>query len=225
MKVAKAFISWSGGKDCCLAAHKAIEQGIKIDYLLNTVTEDGQRSCSHGIAARWIRQQSEALGIPLLQFPTTNDNYQRVFVDALQHLSEEGVTTGVFGDIDFEPHREWIEKVCAQSGVTPVLPLWGGDQSKIILDFINLGFKAKVIATRADLMGKEWLGRTIDKKFIRDIAAFNKAITPCGEAGEFHTLVVEGPIFKKRLEICDAAAVKRGEHWFWDINRLELVEK
>ena len=223
--MAKAFISWSGGKDCCLAAHKAIEQGIKINYLLNTVTEDGQRSCSHGIAARWIRQQSEALDIPLLQLPTTNDSYQSVFVDALQHLSEERITTGVFGDIDFEPHREWIEKVCAQSGVTPVLPLWGGDQNKIILDFIDLGFKAIVIATRADLMGKEWLGRMIDKEFMRDIADFNKDITPCGEAGEFHTLVLDGPIFKKRLEICDAEAVKRGEHWFWDINRLELAGK
>ena len=223
--MAKAFISWSGGKDCCLAAHKAIEQGIKINYLLNTVTEDGQRSCSHGIAARWIRQQSEALDIPLLQLPTTNDSYQSVFVDALQHLSEERITTGVFGDIDFEPHREWIEKVCAQSGVTPVLPLWGGDQNKIILDFIDLGFKAIVIATRADLMGKEWLGRMIDKEFLKDVADLNKDITPCGEAGEFHTLVVDGPIFKKRLEICDAEASKRGEHWFWDIKKVELVEK
>jgi len=221
----KAFISWSGGKDCCLAAYKAIRQGIKIVCLLNMVTQDGQRSCSHRIAAQWIRQQSEAMDIPLLQFPTTNDNYQSVFVNALHYLNKEGVTAGVFGDIDFEPHREWIEKVCAPSGITPILPLWGGNQSKIVLDFIELGFKAKVIATKADLMGKEWLGRMLDKEFLKDIADLNKHVTSCGEAGEFHTLVVDGPIFKKRTEIRDAETVKRGEHWFWDIKRIELGEK
>jgi len=221
----KAFISWSGGKDCCLAAYKATQQGIKIVYLLNMVTQGGQRSCSHGIAAQWIRQQSEAMEIPLLQFPTTDDNYQSVFTSALNELSNNEVITGVFGDIDFEPHREWIEKVCAPSGITPILPLWGENQSKIFLDFIGLGFEAKVIATRADLMGKEWLGRMLDEKFLKDLADLNKEITPCGEAGEFHTLVVDGPIFRKRVEICDAETVKRGEHWFWDIKKIELVGK
>ena len=225
MKVTKAFISWSGGKDCCLAAYKAIRQGVIVVYLLNMVTQDGQRSCSHGIAAQWIRQQSEAMDIPLLQFPTTNDNYQSVFVNALHHLNKEGVTAGVFGDIDFEPHREWIEKVCAPSGITPILPLWGGNQSKIVMDFIGLGFEAKVIAIRADLMGKEWLGRMLDKGFLEDVADLNKDITPCGEAGEFHTLVVDGPIFEKRMEIRDAETVKRGEHWFWDIKKIELLGK
>jgi diphthine-ammonia ligase len=130
MKTKKTFVSWSGGKDCCLAAFKAIRQGMKIEYLLNMTTNDGERSCSHGITANWIRKQSEALGIPLLQFPTTNDNYQSIFENALHYLGKEGVTTGVFGDIDFEPHREWIEKVCKPSGITSVLPLgWGPEQN------------------------------------------------------------------------------------------------
>jgi uncharacterized protein (TIGR00290 family) len=223
--VEKAFISWSGGKDCCLAAYQAKQQGIDIVYLLNMVTEDRQRSCSHGIAAQWIIRQAEAIGIPLLQFPTTNDSYQSIFAGALKEMHNKGVTTGVFGDIDFTPHREWIEKVCTPSGITPVLPLWGQNQNKILADFIELGFKAKVIATQADLMGEEWLGRLVNKKFMKDIEDLKKGITPCGEAGEFHTLVVDGPIFKKCLQIRDAAAVKRGEHWFWDIKKLELVEK
>jgi uncharacterized protein (TIGR00290 family) len=221
----KAFISWSGGKDCCLAAYQAKQQGIEISYLLNMVTQDKKRSCSHGIAAQWILRQAEAIGIPLLQFPTTNDNYQSVFIDALHNLFSMGVSKGVFGDIDFEPHREWIDKVCITSGITPVLPLWGRDQNKIMTDFIELGFQARVLATRADLLGKEWLGRVVDKDFLKDIAELKKDITPCGEAGEFHTLVVDGPIFKKRLEILNAAPGKRGEHWFWDIKKLELAEK
>ena len=221
----KAFVSWSGGKDCCLAAYQAKQQGIDIVYLLNMVTEDRQRSCSHGIAAQWILRQAEAIGIPFLQFPTTDDNYQSIFTGALKELHNKGITAGVFGDIDFAPHREWIEKVCSPSGITPVLPLWGQNQNKILSDFIELGFKAKVIATQADLIGEEWLGRLVDKKFMKDIEDLKKDITPCGEAGEFHTLVVDGPIFKRRLEIRDAETVKRGEHWFWDIKKLELVEK
>ncbi len=224
-KITKAFVSWSGGKDCCLAAYKAIQQGIELNCLLNMTTNDGGRSCSHGMAARWIRLQSEALGIPVLQYPTTNDNYAEVFTNTLLELVKQGVTVGVFGDIDFNPHREWIEKICAPAGINPLLPLWLGDQNKIVNEFIKLGFEAKVVATRADLMGKEWLGRTLDKKFLKDIADFNKDITPCGEAGEFHTLVVDGPIFKKHVEIRDAETVKRDEHWFWDIKKIELVGK
>jgi Predicted ATPases of PP-loop superfamily len=221
----KAFISWSGGKDCCFAAYKAKQQGLELVYLLNMVTEDRQRSCSHGINAQWLLRQAEAMGISLLQFPTTSDNYQSVFTSALKELHYNGVTSGVFGDIDFEPHREWIYNVCKPSGITPLLPLRGGNQKQIVRDFIELGFEAKVIATRVDLLGEEWLGRVVDKEFLKDIADLNIDITPCGEAGEFHTLVVDGPIFKKRLEIRDAEAEKRGEHWFWNIKKIELVEK
>ena len=221
----KGFVSWSGGKDCCLAAYQARKLGIEIVYLLNMVTADGQRSCGHGIAVQWICLQAEALGIPLLQFPTTEDNYQSVFTNALKELKYDGVTTGVFGDIDFEPHREWIENTCQPSGITPVLPLWGGNQKQIVRDFLELGFRTKVIATRADLMGEEWLGRTVDNEFLQDLRDLNKSITPCGEAGEFHTLVIDGPLFKKSLEIREAAPQRRSEHWFWDIKKIELMEK
>jgi uncharacterized protein (TIGR00290 family) len=223
--VIKGFVSWSGGKDCCLAAYQARKLGIEIVYLLNMVTADRQRSCSHGLNAQWLLRQAEAMGIPLLQFPTSDGNYQRIFTGALKELNYDGVTAGIFGDIDFEPHREWIENTCKPSGITPVLPLWGGNQKQIVRDFLELGFKAKVIATRADLMGEEWLGRTIDNQFLQDLTHLNTSITLCGEAGEFHTLVIDGPIFKKRLEIIDAVPQKRGEHWFWDINKIELKEK
>ena len=208
-----------------MAAYQAKLQGIEIAYLLNMVTADKQHSCSHGITAQWIRQQAEALGIPLLQFPTTGDNYQSIFTNALKELKYNGVTAGVFGDIDFEPHREWIEKICRHQGLHRFYLSGVGIRSKLSADFSKLGFKAKVIATQADLLGEEWLGRTIDNQFLQDLADVKKSITPCGEAGEFHTLVIDGPIFKKRLEIRDAAPQKRGEHWFWDIKKMELVEK
>jgi diphthine-ammonia ligase len=219
------FVSWSGGKDCCQAAYKAQQDGNKIRYLLNMVTQDGQRSCSHGIAARWIKLQSEAMEIPALQRPTTGENYEAVFIDALAKIKQEGVETGIFGDIDFIPHLEWIQKVCAQAGVTPVLPLWQKDQFQLARDFIALGFVAVIVAVRADLLGPEWLGRKFDHTFLGDSTGVDRGITPCGEAGEFHSLVIDGPLFKKRIEITEAAKIQRENYWFLDIRECALVRK
>ncbi len=221
----RAFVSWSGGKDCCLALYRAQKQGLKIANLVNTVTADRQRSCSHGLAASWIRVQSQALGIPVQQYPTTDANYREVFVEALQYLKEQGVEIGVFGDIDFEPHREWIQSVCAEAGLTALLPLWGENQEALAREFIRTGFKSTVIATRASFLGQEWLGRTFNLKFLQDVARVKPPVTPCGEAGEFHTLVVNGPIFQKSLDIVEAVKLQRGEHWFYDIQKIELRDK
>jgi len=219
-----AFASWSGGKDCCLALNTAKFEGIDVRYLFNMVSEDGQRSRSHGIRAAVIKQQAEALGIPILQQPTTDDAYEEVFIKALKGFKQEGIEMGIFGDIDFEPHREWIERVCKPADITPYLPLWQADQLQLVEEFITTGYKAIVIAVRADLMGKEFLGRTLDYTLIADIAALNKDITPCGEAGEFHTLVIDGPIFEKRLELTKTEIVTRMEHHFLEILATELKD-
>lgn len=147
-----------------------------------------------------------------------------MFTGALLQLKKEGIGTGVFGDIDFDPHREWIEKVCEKAGVKPILPLWQKDQAQIARDFISLGFKSVVITTQADLLGGEWLGRQFDHDFLKELSACYPNITPCGEAGEFHTLVIDGPLFKKRIQILETERVKRGNYWFLDIKKCELVD-
>lgn len=221
----KAFVSWSGGKDCCLALYRAKKQGLDVRYLFNMVNKDNKRSKSHGVRAEVIKKQAKALGIPIIQQPTADDEYEQVFVKALEYLKRKGIEVGVFGDIDFEPHREWNEKVCRPAGITPQLPLWQQDQTKLLEEFLAAGFKSVVITARADLMGKEFLGRTIDKQFLADINTLNKDITPCGEAGEFHTLVVDGPIFKKRLDLTKTEIVSRGEHHFLEILKTKLSAK
>jgi len=218
----KVFASWSGGKDCCLALHRAVKEGLDVRYLANMVTEDGKRSCSHGINALGIKKQAEALGIPIAQRPTTHDSYEAVFTATLKGFKAEGVTSGVFGDIDFNAHRAWIERVCANAGITPRLPLWLENQQKLIEEFIDAGYKSVVVAVKADLLGQEALGRIVDRKFLAYIAGLNKDITPCGEAGEFHTLVVDGPLFKQRLAITESEKVTRGEHHFLEILKVEL---
>jgi len=221
----KAFASWSGGKDGCLALYKAKQAGMDIRFLINMVSEDGERSCSHGIRATVIKNQATALGITIIQKPTTTDTYETIFINILKELKKKGVTAGVFGDIDFQPHREWDEKVCEAVGISCHLPLWQEDQTKLMEEFIDAGFKSVVVAVKADLLGKEVLGRTVDREFITYIKGLNKNITPCGEAGEYHTLVIDGPIFKKRLEIIESEKVSRGEHHFLEILKTKLTVK
>jgi uncharacterized protein (TIGR00290 family) len=103
----------------------------------------------------------------------------------------------------------------------PYLPLWGEEQNKILREFITLGFEAVVVATRADLLGEEWLGRKLDSDFLADLAKLEN-ITLCGEAGEYHTLVINGPLFQKRIEIIEASKILNNGHWFLDIVNCEL---
>jgi len=223
----QVFASWSGGKDSCLACYRAIASGLKVRYLANTVTEDGKRSRSHGLPSEVLQVQSQAMGISLVQRRTTWDNYEAEFKSMLRTFKQEGVNGGVFGDIDFEEHREWVERVCQEVDIVAHLPLWGESQDKILRDFIGLGFEAVIVATKANLLGEEWLGQRIDLDFIKHLDELKKTkdITLCGEAGEYHTLVIDGPLFKKRMEILKTRKVFRDTHWFLDIVDTELRTK
>jgi len=222
----KVFMSWSGGKDCCLALYRAIKSGMDVRYLANTVRENGSRSCSHGISSAVIRTQAEALGIPIVQQPTLNDNYEEQFVKMIRKFREEGIEGGVFGDIDFNAHREWIENACSQADITPHLPLWLEDQTKLMEEFIDAGFESVVVAAKADLLGMDVLGRKIDRDFLTYLKQCTKEeITPCGEAGEYHTLVIDGPIFEKRLEITSSEKVQRDGYIYLEIYDTELKSK
>jgi diphthine-ammonia ligase len=224
-KATRIFVSWSGGKDGCLALYRAKSSGMDVRYLANMVSEDGQRSRSHGIRAEVIKKQAEATGVPIVQQPTTDENYEASFVTMLEGFKSEGIGGGVFGDIDFQPHREWVEKVCRKADLTAYLPLWNESQQKLMEEFIDAGFKAVVIAVKAELLGKEVLGKVVDRKFITYLAGQDKNITICGEAGEYHTLVIDGPIFKKQLEIVRSEKITRGEHHFLEILETRLKAK
>ena len=223
----QVFASWSGGKDCCLACYRAVVNGLKVRYLANMVTEDGKRSCSHGLSAEVLQVQSQAIGIPLVQRRTTRGNYEAEFKNMLRTFKQEGIGGGVFGDIDFNEHRVWIDRVCQEVRITPHLPLWRESQDKIMREFIDLGFEAIVVATKADLLGEEWLGRRIDPDFLRQLDELRETrnITPCGEAGEYHSLVINGPLFRQRLEILETSKLLRSEHWFLEILKYDLRTK
>jgi len=193
----KAFVSWSGGKDSALSCYRAA-QGRECEpvSLLNMLSEDGRQSSSHGTDSLLLRLQAEALGIPVIQAKTSQGGYEGNFKAAVEHLKKKGITAGIFGDIDFQCHRDWIERVCDDLTITPVFPLWGGQRKELLQEFISSGFKAVVVKTRSDFLDKNWLGRLIDYSFIRDIEKLQN-VDICGENGEYHTFVYDGPIFKK----------------------------
>ena len=223
----QVFTSWSGGKDSCLACYQAVSNGLEVCRLLNMITKDGRYSWTHRQSAELLQAQSRAMGIPLVQRRATSDTYEAEFKSMLRTFKQEGIDGGVFGDIDMEEHRQWVERVCGEADIKPYLPLWGQAQEKILRDFIDLGFETMVIVTRADLLGKEWLGRRVDTDFLRllDELRETKEITPCGEAGEYHTLVIDGPLFNQRLEILETDRVLIGGYWILEILKWELRDK
>lgn len=215
-----AAVSWSAGKDSCLSLHRAVSQGLQVRFLLNMVNSDAGRSMSHGLDPRLIAAQADALGIPLVQQKTTWDTYEDNFKQTVADMRQQGVEVVVFGDIDIEGHRQWVERVCAELGVTPLLPLWGDDPAALLYEFVNAGFEALVVTVRVGMLGEEWLGRTLDRKLVAELLRLgaDTGVHPCGEQGEYHTLVVDGPLFKKRLTIGDVSTIPREGYLFLDIS-------
>lgn len=211
----RAFASWSGGKDSCLALYKALKGGFDVEVLLNTITEDGAYSRSHGLRAEVLRKQAEAIGLKIIQIKTSWEDYETNYKQILAKLKEEGFSHGIFGDIDLEEHREWIEKVCASAGIKPVLPLWKMEREKVVREFISLGFCAVVCSVREGILEKEWLGKEIDEEFIEEMK--KRGVDACGENGEFHTFVYDGPIFKKPLKLKFGEIKTRKKYYFIDI--------
>ncbi len=220
-----AFISWSGGKDCALACHRAMLKGMEVSHLLNMIRTDGSRTYTHGQLPKIIELQSLASGIPLIQKRTPESEYEDTFKNAVLDLSNKGITGAVFGTIDVPEHRDWDYEMCRGTAVKPCLPLWMEDQKEILRDFVSSGFEAVVVAVKADLLGEEWLGRKVDAEFQRILLEERKDITPCGEQGEYHTFVTNAPFFKKRIEILKTQRVLRSGYRFLEILDARLVEK
>ncbi|MBN2488799.1 MAG: diphthine--ammonia ligase [Methanosarcinaceae archaeon] len=217
----KVVVSWTGGKDGCFACYKAISEGFDISYLLNFRQIESMGS--HEINPDLLYAQSEAMGIPLIQ--TDFVSYEQEFKKVIGDLNEKGaeIEGAVFGHI--ETHKKLVDRICDELDIELLLPLWDHDSEQIITDFIDSGFEAIVASVKADLLGKEWLGRKIDKKFVSDLSSINNSIDPCGENGEFHSFVTDGPLFKNRLRIVDSEKILRNGYWFLDISKYEAEEK
>jgi diphthine-ammonia ligase len=215
----KAFVSWSGGKDSVLALYRAIRT-VDVPYLLNMLSEDGLNSRSHGLSAKLLKVQAIAMGKVIIQRPSTWKGYEEAFKKAVLELKGKGITAEVFGDIELQEHRDWIERVCGDLDIEPIFPLWGAEREELINEFISAGFRAIVVSTRAEILGEEWLGREIDWGFVKDMKDLGD-VDLCGELGEYHTFVFDGPLFRHPVGFRLGAPRLSGQHWFLEISHEE----
>jgi uncharacterized protein (TIGR00290 family) len=214
--------SWSGGKDSCFACYKALQSGYRITGLVNFISKQYKRVSFHGTEAGLIQIQSELSGIPLYQKETTPENYEKEFKDALLSLSAEGISEMVFGDIYLEEHRQWVERVCGELGIEPIEPLWKNDTEEHMKDFLDRGFRAVVVSGQAKHIDREWIGQPVDREFIKYLKA-KPEVDICGENGEYHTLVLSGPLFDGDIEITDSEVIRRDGYWFLDIKEYKVI--
>ncbi|MCG2714082.1 MAG: diphthine--ammonia ligase [Candidatus Omnitrophica bacterium] len=213
----KAISLWSGGKDSCFACYKAIQQGHEVVSLFNFTDTGSRNSLSHGLPFEAIHKQITMTGFPFLQKAMPKVNYRQEFKSLIEEWKEkQGIEGIVFGDIYLEEHKDWIDKVCEELAIKPIMPLWKNDTADLINEIIEAGFKAMVVATNAKYLGKEWLGRQIDKEFIEDLSALRN-IDLCGEKGEFHTFVYDGPLFKEKVKFNKGNKISRDDRWFLEI--------
>ncbi len=214
--------SWSGGKDSCFACYRAICRGYDISYLLNFISREYKRVSFHGTEDRLIQLQAEALNLPLLQKETTANGYEQEFKEAVRSLIPQGIKGMIFGDMYLQEHKDWVERVCGELEIEAVEPLWGEEPERILLDFIDAGFEAIIVSAKRDLFGKEWIGGKLDRDFFKYLK--ENGIDICGENGEYHTLVVDGPLFKKKIRITEKKSISREGYWFLDTGRYSLQD-
>ena len=188
----RAFFSWSGGKDSMLALHRALGSGWRVEALLAMFDETGERSRSHAIPPALMQAQADSLGLPLVMRRAGWADYEAVFTAQLRAFAAQGLTHGLFGDIDLQPHRDWEEKVCAGAGLQAVLPLWQAPRRALVDELLALGYRARVVCVDRRFLAAEFCGREFDPAFIADLP---EGVDACGENGEFHTFVFDGPRF------------------------------
>lgn len=189
------FSSWSGGKDSALAFYKGRELFGRVDYIFTMFDESGLRTRAHGLSIEVLKLQAESLGVKLINAKASWEEYETVFKSILEKHFTGGI--GIFGDIDLQEHLDWVVRVCSEKNVDVFEPLWKMDRVEIFEEFLGLGFKARVVSVKPGF--EELMGREIDEDFIMLVEKLGGDI--CGENGEYHTLVYDGPTFSFPLPI------------------------
>ncbi len=213
----KAIVLWSGGKDSALALYEILKSGrYKVLELLTTVTKDYDRVSIHGVRRVLLEQQTKALRIPREEMFITKGasdaEYEGELLKTLTRHRDNGVFSVVFGDIFLEDVRKYRERILAKAGMNGIFPLWKKDTKDLARTFINLGFKAIITSIDSNVLGKDFAGREYDEKFLSDLPA---DVDLCGENGEFHSLVYDGPIFRESVLFTKGEIVLRDNRFYY----------
>ncbi|TSI05766.1 diphthine--ammonia ligase [Lysinibacillus sp. BW-2-10] len=208
----KFIASFSGGKDSTLALYKAMMVGEAVGLIV-MLEEEGKRSRSHGMPPELIHAQAKSIGLPVYAAAASWTDYEKVFIGLLEEAKNQGAEVLVTGDLDMPAHGCWHEKVTNYAGLKLGMPLWEMDHHEVVEEFIDLGFVTMIVTVNLSLrMREDDLGRTLTREYVKELEA--RGIDPCGEGGEFHTTVLDGPIFKHPIPVRQCEIYKDGEYAF-----------
>jgi uncharacterized protein (TIGR00290 family) len=212
-------MSWSGGKDSAMALHELLrDSAYEVVSLLTTISEQFRRISHHGVCESLLDAQAEAIGIPLhkVYLPSssnagcTNEVYEAIMSRVMASYKMRGVETVGFGDLFLEDLRAWREANLAKAGMRGVFPIWKRNTTELAHEVIRLGYKACLSCVEA-IVGSGFAGRLYDEEFLSELPS---TIDPCGENGEFHSFVFDGPIFKRPIAVTVGKRVVRdGRHY------------
>jgi uncharacterized protein (TIGR00290 family) len=213
----KVLFTWSGGKDSAMALYELKKSnGYEITGLLTTITEDYDRISMHGVRRVLLEKQADFLRIPLekvfISRQSSNEEYESGMRAVLEKYKEAGVTYVAFGDIFLEDLRRYREDNLAKLGMKGIFPIWKKDSTELAHAFIDHGFKAVITCVDSQVLNKSFAGREFDRKFLSDLPP---TVDPCGENGEFHSFVYDGPIFEKRIAYTKGDIVLRDSRFYY----------
>jgi uncharacterized protein (TIGR00290 family) len=212
-------MSWSGGKDSCIALYEIQrEQKYRVAALLTTVTRDYDRISMHGVRRVLLERQAASLGLPLHQVfiskGATNEEYEMKIDEAVSLYRDRGIDSIVFGDLFLEDIRAYREQFLARYNMRGLFPVWKRDTAAFIREFLELGFRAVVTCVDSKVLDQSFAGRLIDESFLASLPA---QVDPCGENGEFHSFVFDGPIFTAPVKFSLGETILRESFWFCDL--------
>ena len=212
-------LSWSGGKDCSLALQAVLaDPMLSVDALVTTVTDGYDRISMHGVRRELLAAQVAELGIPVrearIPIGASNAMYESAMSAVLAELKAHGISRVVFGDLFLQDVREYRERLLGALGMRGHYPLWMHDTRRLALDFIEHGFRAVLVCVDPRQLDPAFCGRDFDHALLADLPP---SADPCGEKGEFHTFVYDGPLFRRPIPIERGEVVERDGFWFADL--------
>ena len=213
----KIIFTWSGGKDSAMALYELqLTHSYEVSALLTTITEDYERISMHGVRRILLEQQVDSLGLSLeklfISKNASNEEYESKMQEALIKYRVTGVSSVVFGDIFLEDLRKYREDNLSKINMKGIFPIWKRDTTELAHTFIDLNFKAVVICVDSNVLDKKFVGRVFDERFLSELPS---TVDPCGENGEFHTFVYDGPIFRERILFTIGDIVLRDNRFYF----------
>ena len=215
----KTLLSWSSGKDSAWALHVLRQQqDIEVVGLFCTFNKKFERGAMHAVRIELIKQQAEMIGLPLqlipIPYPCSDSEYKAIMADFIEGAKSQEIDCIAFGDLYLEGIREYREANLAETGIKALFPLWKMPTDKLSSEMVNSGLRAKITSIDPKHLSVEFAGHDYDKNFLEQIP---ESVDPCGENGEFHSFVYDGPMFKSKLNICVGETVTRDGFVYTDI--------